>query len=58
MHPMSQTLQEYAEVADRFNAVHNMLGADGEERIQMLARVGYAPNVPPSPRWPLKVHLL
>jgi hypothetical protein len=53
MHPMSQSLQEYAEVADAYRAVHNLLGAKNDERIQMLARIGYGPTVGPSPRWPL-----
>ncbi len=53
MHPMSQSLQEYAEVADAYRAAHNLLGAKNDERIQMLARIGYGPTVGPSPRWPL-----
>jgi hypothetical protein len=53
MHPMSQSLQEYAEVADAYRAVHNLLGAKNGERIQMLARIGYGPKIGPSPRWPL-----
>ncbi|MEP0391219.1 MAG: hypothetical protein ABJ205_05870 [Erythrobacter sp.] len=53
MHPMSQSLQEYSEVADSCRAVHELLGASGEERIQMLARVGYGPRTGPSPRWPI-----
>ena len=58
MHPMSQTLQEYAEVAQPFSLVHALLGANGDERVQMLARVGYAPRVGPSPRWPLETHII
>lgn len=54
MHPMSQSLQEYDEVADSYRAVHELLGASGDERIQMLARVGYGPKVGPSPRWPVE----
>lgn len=54
MHPMSQSLQEYEEVADSYRAVHALLGASGEERIQMLARVGYGPKIGPSPRWPVE----
>lgn len=57
MHPMSQTLQEYAEVAEPYQAVHAMLGANGEERVQMLARLGYGPTIGPSPRWPLDKHI-
>lgn len=57
MHPMSQTLQEYEEVAESYRDVHQLLGADEGERVQILARVGYGPKVGPSPRWPLKTHL-
>jgi len=53
MHPMSQSLQEYAEVSESCRAVHDLLGVSGTERIQMLARVGYGPKVRPSPRWPV-----
>jgi hypothetical protein len=53
MHPVSQALQEYAEVADAYRAVHSLLGAKNDERIQMLARIGYGPTIGPSPRWPL-----
>lgn len=58
MHPMSQSLQEYREVAPMFAKVHALLGAEGESRVQMLARVGYGPEIGPSPRWPLETHLL
>jgi len=57
MHPMSQSLQEYQEVAPQFAAVHNLLGAKDGERVQMLARVGYGPKIGPSPRWPLEKHI-
>ncbi len=57
MHPMSQTLQEYEEVAPHYAAVHDLLGAQDGERVQMLARVGYGPMIGPSPRWPLEKHL-
>jgi hypothetical protein len=58
MHPMSQSLQEYAEVAGPHAAVHELLGARGNERIQMLARIGYGPAISPAPRWPLESHLV
>jgi hypothetical protein len=57
MHPMSQSLQEYAEVSKPFKAVHQLLGAKGDERVQMLARIGYGNPVDPAPRWPLEEHL-
>lgn len=57
MHPMSQTLQEYAEVAKPYDAVHAILSEAENDRVQMLARLGYGPTIGPSPRWPLEVHL-
>ncbi len=57
MHPMSQSLQEYPEMADKFAAIHRLLGVGQGERLQMLARIGYAPDVDPSPRWPLENHI-
>ncbi len=57
MHPMSQSLQEYAEVADPYAKVHHLLGASGDERVQMLARIGYGPKIGPAPRRPLETHL-
>jgi Nitroreductase family len=58
MHPLSQSLQEYAEVAKINARVHQLLGAKGGERVQMLARVGYGPATGPSPRWPLRTHII
>ena len=54
MHPMSQSLQEYPEVAGTYTSVHELLGASGDERVQMLARIGYGPTVGLSPRWPVE----
>jgi hypothetical protein len=58
MHPMSQSLQEYPEVATAYTRMHNLLGASGSERIQMVARIGYGAPVDPAPRWPLRNHLI
>jgi hypothetical protein len=57
MHPMSQALQEYAEVADAHARIHALLVPEGG-RVQMLARVGHGPDVPPSPRFPLEAKLV
>ncbi len=57
MHPASQALQEFPEMAGPFARIHALLAADGGERVQMLARIGYGPAVPPSPRWPLESRL-
>ncbi len=51
MQPLSQILQEYAEMADLYRAGHEML-APGGGRVQMLARLGYGQDIAPSPRWP------
>lgn len=58
MHPMSQSLQEYPEMAAHFERIHRLCGAAGDERVQMLARFGYADAVEPAPRWPLEKHLI
>ncbi len=56
LHPVSQALQEYPEMAEYYEAAHRMLAEPGET-VQMLARLGYGPIVPPSPRWPLNSRL-
>jgi hypothetical protein len=58
MHPMSQSLQEYLAMAPHFSAVRDLLGVSGDQRVQMLARVGVADMVPPAPRWPVETHVL
>jgi hypothetical protein len=58
MHPVSQTLQEYPEMASRFAQVHTLLSGNDGSRVQMLARVGFGPKIEPSPRWPLTKSLV
>ena len=42
MHPLSQALQEFAEVRPQYEALHRLLGFDAAQTtIQMLARVGH-----------------
>ena len=55
--PHSQSLQEYPEMAPLHRAVHERL-APGGGTVQMLARIGYGPDVPPSPRWRLETRVL
>lgn len=51
LHPMSQALQEYPEMRSQFLGLHEDLGTDPDkDTIQMLARIGYAPAVLPTPR--------
>ena len=57
IHPISQALQEYDEMSEHFSKLHNMLGAQGKT-VQMLGRLGYAENIPPSPRWPVTAKIL
>ncbi|MEO9575506.1 MAG: twin-arginine translocation pathway signal protein [Tateyamaria sp.] len=53
MQPLSQGLQEYPEMADIYSDLHARLAPDGGT-VQMLARIGYGPDVGQSPRWPIE----
>jgi nitroreductase len=57
MHPVSQALQEFPEMAAEHDALHTRLGVIAPQRVQMLARVGYAAAVDASARWPLEARL-
>ncbi|MEO5881659.1 MAG: twin-arginine translocation pathway signal protein [Caldimonas sp.] len=52
MHPMSQALQEFAEMKGHYDRAHRLLvGRPAEEEtVQMLCRVGYAPEQQHAPR--------
>ncbi|MEM8591713.1 MAG: twin-arginine translocation pathway signal protein [Pseudomonadota bacterium] len=50
--PLSQALQEYPEMDALYTEVHQRLAPEGGT-VQMLCRLGFGPDVPPSPRWPL-----
>ena len=52
LHPISQALQEYPEMAPHYRRAHELLAPEGGT-VQMLARLGYGEAVPPSPRWSL-----
>jgi hypothetical protein len=60
MHPLSQTLQEFAEMREPYLAVHRVLGFEpASHTVQMLARVGYAMQpAGPAPRRELATLLL
>ena len=58
MQPVSQTLQEYAEMEEQYATVHQQLNVNQPARLQMLARIGYATNIAASPRWALKSRLI
>ena len=51
VHPISQALQEYPEMAELNKELHRKLGVDG--RVQMLGRLGYGEPQAQSPRWPV-----
>lgn len=55
LHPNEQSLQEFAEVAGQYQAIHTLLDAPPPRfTVQMLARVGHlppgTPAAPPAPR--------
>lgn len=56
-HPLSQSLQEFAEMEPLYTEVHERLAPDGGT-VQMLARIGYGPAAGPTPRWPLESRLV
>ena len=53
IHPLSQALQEFPEMAGPYDELRTELGVAEGGAVQMLARIGYAPFPEPSPRWPL-----
>ncbi|MEO1549397.1 MAG: twin-arginine translocation pathway signal protein [Pseudomonadota bacterium] len=57
LHPVSQCLQEYPEMAPHHATAHSLLAQQGET-VQMLGRVGYGPQVPITPRWPVEAKLI
>ncbi|MEO1678801.1 MAG: twin-arginine translocation pathway signal protein [Pseudomonadota bacterium] len=56
LHPVSQALQEYPEMAAPYARAHQLLAGEGET-VQMLGRLGYGPEVAQTPRWPLETKL-
>ena len=57
MQPLSQALQEYPEMAALYAQIHDAL-APGGGTVQMFARIGYGPDIAPSPRWPLDAKIM
>lgn len=53
LHPVSQALQEYPEMASPYARVHEIFAPDGGT-VQMLGRLGYGPTTPRTPRWSLE----
>ncbi|QDO95943.1 twin-arginine translocation pathway signal protein [Ferrovibrio terrae] len=58
MHPVSQVLQEYPEMAALQRDFAAMIGVAAGQTVQMLFRLGYSDPVPPSPRRPLDALLM
>jgi hypothetical protein len=58
MHPVSQLLQEYPEIATLQRDFLALVGAVPGQTVQMLFRLGYAEATPPSPRRPLDALLM
>lgn len=57
LHPVSQALQEYTEMATHYANAHKLLAPEGHT-VQMLGRLGYGPSTPRTPRWPLEAKLV
>ena len=58
IHPLSQILQEFPEIADPYAQIHAELGIEAGGVVHMLGRVGYTKFPKPSPRWPLESKLV
>jgi hypothetical protein len=56
-HPLSQALQEYPEMAEVYDTVHARFAPAGGT-VQMLCRLGYGPEIGPTPRWPVEAKIL
>lgn len=55
--PVSQALQEYAEMKPHYQKIHKVF-AQPSQTIQMFGRLGYGPKVSPSPRWDLEKKII
>lgn len=53
LHPYSQPLQEFPEMAPHYAEAHRMLAPQGGT-VQMVARLGFGPEVQAKPRWPVE----
>ncbi len=57
LHPVSQALQEYPEMAEEYALAHQLLASEGQT-VQMLLRLGFGPEPVATPRWPLETRIL
>jgi hypothetical protein len=59
MQPLSQALQEYAEQAGPYAAIHKLVDAPQPRyTVQMWTRLGYAPPAQPAPRRGVEAHIV
>jgi hypothetical protein len=52
MHPLSQALQEFPEMAPHFAGMRDALAVGVGDTVQMFARLGYGGATKAAPRWP------
>ena len=57
LHPLSQALQEFPEMAAHYDEAYARLAPNGGT-VQMLGRLGYGPQAVPTPRWPLETRIV
>lgn len=58
IHPLSQILQEFPEMAEPYEALRHELEVGPDGVVHMLGRVGYTKFPAASPRWPLESKLI
>jgi hypothetical protein len=56
--PQSPALNDYQEVLPLFYLMHETLGISPGRRAQMLGRLGYAAQTPPTARWAVEAKIL
>lgn len=57
IHPLSQVLQEFPEMAEPYQEIHSKLGAE-DGVVHMFGRLGYTRFPAASPRWPVESKLI
>jgi hypothetical protein len=57
LQPFSQALQEYEEMAGKYQEIRAVLEIGDNETLQMFVRLGYGPGIKPAPRWPLETRI-
>jgi len=58
IHPLSQILQEFPEMAEPYAAIRQELDVQPDGVVHMLGRLGYTKFPAASPRWPLESKLI